>query len=721
MLQRDIIIINSLQSSTENAANLKTTVAGGVGGAHATGKSQMFIGHVGELHYVSLMPAEISPSQSVERDYKTCDTPTQSIGAQHESCSPSMLTDIGYAVDHRNQLTDAERLSFLENPWIPSTGFTWPYTERVDGGKIRKKYLGMQHVTGVNEVFAYSTAKHGLFCRMCVLFAPDFVGGIPLDRLVKSPLQKYTHLGGRDGYLTSHLKAAFHENSVMKANAFRSQMLNSRGDISKQLRSEYEKQRERNRAALKRIIRAVEFHGRLGLPLRGHDDCGELPTIEHGAEELNLESHIDYGKGNLRALLQLMMDCNDTVLRGHFLNTPRNATYISPLSQNAIIESAGQVLLRQIVLEVQDARFFTLLADETTDFSRREQLSVCLRYLSEKLGKWAVVERLLCFADAPDLTGDGLARQLLKILADAGIDKQFMVGQGYDGAGAMSGKDNGVQKHIRDACPAAVYVHCAAHCLNLCLSKASDVLPIRSAVTLMNELAVFFCESNKRLQNLQQFILSECPQSAHTRLTKQCTTRWVEKQTAVFVFKELFPAVVASLQDMTTWSGDTGGKAAMFLRSIDNIFLLAMELVHAVLAVTKPLSVKLQGTPQDNFRATESVRDCIEVLQSLRDGDMFDIIFDGVEKNSGRSIEMPHLTSRQMHRINAPAGCPLQHYRRNLFYPFIDTCIAQLHERFSSHTMKASLLSGLIPAFCCDRTFKSIKDGVDHYRQVVNF
>ena len=125
------------------------------------------------------------------------------------------------------------------------------------------------------------------------------------------------------------------------------------------------------------------------------------------------------------------------------------------------------------------------------------------------------VPRLLCFAYAPDLTGYGLARQLLMILADAGI----MVGQGYDGGGAMAGKENDVQKHVRDACPAAVNVHCIAHCLNLCLSKASDVPSIRSAATLMNELAVFFCD---QINNLKTCSNSLCPNvhNLHTLVSR---------------------------------------------------------------------------------------------------------------------------------------------------------------------------------------------------------
>ena len=69
-----------------------------------------------------------------------------------------------------------------------------------------------------------------------------------------------------------------------------------------------------------------------------------------------------------------------------------------------------------------------------------------------------------------------------------------MVGQGYDGAAVMSGH---IQKHIREQCPSAVYVHCASHSLDLCLQKAGQVPDIRKVVTVMHELAVFYCGSNK--------------------------------------------------------------------------------------------------------------------------------------------------------------------------------------------------------------------------------
>ena len=147
-----------------------------------------------------------------------------------------------------------------------------------------------------------------------MLFGKDSAGGISFGRLVKTPLNKYAHLTGRDGYLTNHLSTVSHTDCVTKASAFTAAQHKS-GDICTQLNTEFSRQRDHNRNVLHRILKAIEFHGRLGLALRGHDDSGPLKV------QTDNEDTIDYNEGNLRALLQLMMNCNDNTLKSHFANT----------------------------------------------------------------------------------------------------------------------------------------------------------------------------------------------------------------------------------------------------------------------------------------------------------------------------------------------------------------------------------------------------------------
>ena len=61
-------------------------------------------------------------------------------------------------------------------------------------------------------------------------------------------------------------------------------MRSESGDVSQQVSAAAAEEREKNRRVLMRIIQAIEFHGRLGLPLRGHRDSGELTLPEAGSD-----------------------------------------------------------------------------------------------------------------------------------------------------------------------------------------------------------------------------------------------------------------------------------------------------------------------------------------------------------------------------------------------------------------------------------------------------
>ena len=101
---------------------------------------------------------------------------------------------------------------------------------------------------------------------------------------------------------------------------------------------------------------ALRFLGRQGLPLRGHDDA----------------------EGNLQQTLKLTQQ--DSAELRH----SRHSKYTSPDIQNEMSMMTHSIL-RQIVLRVQTGKFYSVIADETTHSSRKQQLSVCIRSASDDL------------------------------------------------------------------------------------------------------------------------------------------------------------------------------------------------------------------------------------------------------------------------------------------------------------------------------------------------
>lgn len=126
---------------------------------------------------------------------------------------------------------------------------------------------------------------------------------------------------------------------------------------------------DKNKKRLVPIIKSIIFCGHNNLPLRGHRDDGQL--------EIN--SAINGDQGVFRSLLAFRLDSGDEILREHLENCTKNATMISKTVQNEIIEVIHEVLVNNIVTNVKKSKYFSILCDETTDISTKEQITFSVR------------------------------------------------------------------------------------------------------------------------------------------------------------------------------------------------------------------------------------------------------------------------------------------------------------------------------------------------------
>lgn len=93
-----------------------------------------------------------------------------------------------------------------------------------------------------------------------------------------------------------------------------------------------------------------------------------------------------------------------------------------------------------------------------------------------------------------------------------GIHLQYLRGQDYDGAAAMSGRFNGVQSLIKQQYRTAVYVHCSAYVLNLVICSSCDIFCIRNAIGVIESIYNFM-NNPKRQCVLQSDVRNKIPNS----------------------------------------------------------------------------------------------------------------------------------------------------------------------------------------------------------------
>lgn len=122
------------------------------------------------------------------------------------------------------------------------------------------------------------------------------------------------------------------------------------------------------------------------------------------------------------------------------------------------------------------------MADETSDISNVEQVALVVRYVDGVNCSYSVREDFLGFFSTADSTGETLTQLLLDRLRKLDPDPAHIVGQGYDEAGNVSGKVRGIQARIREQYPAAVYVHCRNHALNLAIVHSTKIPVVRNTL-----------------------------------------------------------------------------------------------------------------------------------------------------------------------------------------------------------------------------------------------
>ncbi|KAL4121989.1 hypothetical protein QTP88_014404 [Uroleucon formosanum] len=128
----------------------------------------------------------------------------------------------------------------------------------------------------------------------------------------------------------------------------------------------------------------------------------------------------------------------------------------------------------------------------------------------------------------------------------------FGRGQGYDGATNMSGAFKGVQSRILNLQPLALYTRCANYKLNLVLNKASSIPSIRNTVGIITNINNFPRESAIRTNHLSSKITELLPTQKAVEAKQLCDTRWVEKHDGILHFSEILPAIVSTLDDLST-------------------------------------------------------------------------------------------------------------------------------------------------------------------------
>ncbi|XP_047134683.1 52 kDa repressor of the inhibitor of the protein kinase-like [Hydra vulgaris] len=619
---------------------------------------------------------------------------------------PSNNYDIGYLVSNYTSyssiaktLSNSELQHLVKDVFVPCKTFSFP--KNLNGRSFQFMWI---------EKFpwlTYSKIFDGAFCLPCVLFGCNFPSECSLvERLFCKPFDRWNdasryfqkHAFGKNNNKSVCRNKGLHVKTAEVLFSLSSIWSSKTESIDITSQKIVQSQVSKNRQLLQPIIETIILCGRLGLSLRGHRDDSEFHPENSESFNHTVENFVE--------LLHFRVKAGDKVLEDHLKYHQQNASYISKTSQNQLIRCYGEVITDTIIGEIKNSNYFSIIADEASDSSNKEQLSLVIRFVDSKFN---IREEFISFLHCTNgVTGQGLFDILLKSISDFSLDIMNCRGQSYDGAGAMVGHTKGLSSRILILNEKATFVHCYSHRLNLVICGSCNVQYVKNLLAYVKEVSYFFNLSPTRQQKLEEHIECTVPIAVKKKLKDVCRTRWVEKVNGLDTFQELFIPLASCLEEMSlnankSFNHSTASSASSLLKLITGFdFIVAMCITRNVFDLTLPITRMLQSKSNDIYDGLNLIRAIKDVVISLRK------IVDQHHKmcyeqalKIAQSINVaeakPRTSFISKNRDNTPSESISDYFKLVITIPLLDHLSVELDTRFDDTTLKCYKALVLVP------------------------
>ncbi|XP_028395696.1 52 kDa repressor of the inhibitor of the protein kinase-like [Dendronephthya gigantea] len=495
-------------------------------------------------------------------------------------------------------------------------------------------------------------------------------------------------------------------------------------DIAAKLSKQISEQQVRSKMGLLSIIDTIIRLGMRGIALRGN-------WIKKRGEE----------NGNLIFFLNWKSEFDKT-LKDHLQYSPRNAKFTSPRIQNEIISICESIIREKIIAKIQT--YWSLMADETTDVSSTEQMSICIRFVNSKL---EVCEEFLGFVKLTKMDAQSVYDVLIPTLEGWGLDLTALVGQGYDGASVMSGSKNGLHKKVTDHYPNAVYrlqptgVDDELTALLTEADEEDENKEDEDENDKENQGQVNDEESSNDEEQKSDEDGSSIQDHGFNKskkailrgtktktVPKLCPTRWSSRVETLSALLAKYSSVLKTLEQIADQSnGEPRGNANAYIRLMESPqFIVALVVVQSILGFTAEVTKILQAKECNLGEAYAEVNRAKECIRTARADDSWNKVWERIQ-TVGNAVEVeitkPRTARNQRHRANsgnANQTCE-DYYRINVYYPFIDRVVEEIETRFAFEHKGLLAAQTLVPVYLKTLTVAKLDDIKEFFGKFLTF
>ncbi|CAF4388677.1 unnamed protein product, partial [Rotaria magnacalcarata] len=455
----------------------------------------------------------------------------------------------------------------------------------------------------------YYQPNVGGFCRLCRNY---WKPGTPLFRNMEQktkgvfasiPFINWKKALGDNGRLMKHSRSEYHL-IALDNDKFRQQ----EGSVLNQIVTVNEAQKQENRDRLSDLFDCSYFLFK-----------NELSHTTLYEPLLQLISRLDRSS----KLADFIQNCH------------KNANYNSTTSVTELLEATNDILEKNILKKIQQARVISIMSDEGTDINRHGNLCICIRYCDQTT--------------------------------------------------VFSGIHNGVAAKFRALFNLAIlFIHCRAHALQLAVISAADSIPdICKSLSTLKSLVNFINRSSVRLTLFED--IQSIFRNNHIKLIQPGDTRWFSNSLAVRSVVHSYQSLLATLENIYNENNEDSAEALGLYNILSNeATAFIIHTLQPILDTLAVLSKCIQTKSADFKQLQDFISSTMLRLEELKDYSSIDYIniIETIKKlslvssgirNSRLSISNAQLTTDEVFKTK--------------ILPFIENIINNVQARFEQSAL----------------------------------
>ncbi|XP_041653025.1 THAP domain containing 12b [Cheilinus undulatus] len=429
---------------------------------------------------------------------------------------------------------------------------------------------------------------------------------------------------------------------------------------------------------------------------------------------------------NFQALLDYRMNAGDEALRKRFEGTAVNTEYLSATQQSQLLDVCENTVREEMLMEVRESRFFSLVTGDLVEFSHERYLPLFLRFVNQQN---VLREEFLDF-----LAFDGdeafLVEKLESQLTDRwGLSMEDCRGQAHKATGTSTIKMKAVAVLLMEKYPLAVHMPCSHMALNIHLANNLPFPNVQIIMETLRRIGTFFSVPFTQ-DELQKAISTHYQKNEEkaVALKQACVSGWTEQHSVFDVLLDTLPPLLLCVDtirknDEGKFSSTTTADAYLISETLaDFEIIVTIVILKNVLTFTRAFGRNLQGETLDVFFAANSLTAVLHSLNEVNDNiDVYHEFWFEEAVSIANVMEIPVTVPRLFLRKQRAADVgEIQaeaYFKEYVTVPVIHGIMQEVEDMFSDTNLKALKCLSLVPAVMGQMKFNTTEENyADVYR-----